>query len=309
MAVVTLVLHPLRPQAVALAREAAGWLRQRGHRVVVPKEDGAAGIDGAEPVAADRAMDGADLAVSLGGDGTMLRTVQMAACRGVPVLGVNLGQLGYLTTVEPSRLTEALAGFLGGNHDIEERLALVVRVRRDGSGRITGTTTRNTTAETADDPARPGGSGRGLLALNEAVLEKTVPGHTVHLGLSLSDEPFITYVADGLIVSTPTGSTAYNLSARGPILSPHLQAMLVTPVSPHMLFDRSLVIDPSTVVEVEILPERPAVLVVDGVEAGVLEPGDVVECTAEDQPVRLVRFGEHIGFHAILKAKFGLSDR
>ena len=293
MAVVTLVLHPQRPQAAALAGEAVGWLRQRGHRVVVPKEDGAAAPEDVALVPAEHAMDGADLAVSLGGDGTMLRTVQMAAPRGVPVLGVNLGQLGYLTSVEPSRLTEALDGFLSGNYVVDERLALVVRVH---SG-----------AEPED--ARVGDGGRGLIALNEAVLEKTVPGHTVHLGLSLSGEPFITYAADGLIVATPTGSTAYNLSARGPILSPNLWALLVTPVSPHMLFDRSLVLDPVTVVSVEILPERAAVLVVDGVEVGVLTPGDVVECAAEPRPIRLVRFGENLGFHAILKAKFGLSDR
>ncbi|HEX5266226.1 MAG TPA: NAD(+)/NADH kinase [Acidimicrobiales bacterium] len=291
MAVVTLVLHPQRPQAVELGREAVAWLRERGHRVVVPKEDGAPVLEGAQPAGPDDAIDGADLAVSLGGDGTMLRTVQMAAGKGVPVLGVNLGQLGYLTSVEPTRLCEALDGFLNGSYVVDERLALQVRVRRAGSG------------------AGPSNGGPHLTALNEAVLEKTVPGHTVHLGLSLAGEPFMTYAADGLIVSTPTGSTAYNLSARGPILSPNLRALLVTPVSPHMLFDRSLVLDPDTLVSVEILSERPAVLVVDGGEAGVLNPGDVVDCRAAPRAVRLVRFGEHIGFHAILKSKFGLSDR
>ena len=293
MAVVTLVLHPQRPQAAALGREAVAWLHERGHRVVVPKEDGAPLLDDVQSAPADSVMDGADLAVSLGGDGTMLRTVQMAAGKGVPVLGVNLGQLGYLTSVEPSRLCEALDGFLQGSYVVDERLALQVSVRH-GEG-----------AGPADGAERPG----PLLALNEAVLEKTVPGHTVHLALTLAGEPFMTYAADGLIVSTPTGSTAYNLSARGPILSPNLSALLVTPVSPHMLFDRSLVLDPDTVVTVEIISERPAVLVVDGVEGGVLGPGDAMECRAAPGPVRLVRFGEHAGFHSILKAKFGLSDR
>ena len=293
MAVVTLVLHPQRPQAAELAREAVAWLRERGHRVVVPKEDGPPVLDDVQFAPADSAVDGSDLAVSLGGDGTMLRTVHMAADKGVPVLGVNLGQLGYLTSVEPSRLTEALDGFLNGAYTFDERLALQVRVRRGHApASIEG-----------DGPAEV------LTALNEAVLEKTVPGHTVHLGLSLAGEPFMTYAADGLIVSTPTGSTAYNLSARGPILSPNLRALLVTPVSPHMLFDRSLVLDPDTVVTLVILSERAAVLVVDGVEAGVLNPGDRVECRAAPRSVRLVRYGEHIGFHSILKGKFGLSDR
>jgi len=283
MAVVSLVLHTGRPEAVDLGRRAAGWLRERGHRVVVPEDDAVAtGLDGVDVRTAAQGLAGADLAVSLGGDGTMLRTVQLAGPAGVPVLGVNLGQLGYLTCVEPAGLTDALERFLAGRHVLDERLVLQVEIRD---------------------------SGRKLLALNEAVLEKTVPGHTVHLALALSEEPFITYVADGLIVSTPTGSTAYNLSARGPILAPGLNALLVTPVSPHMLFDRSLVLEPSSRVGVHVLPERPAVLVVDGVEHGGLEPGDGVVCSAADRPVKLVSFGEGPSFHSILKAKFGLSDR
>lgn len=289
MAVFTLVLHPLRPQARALGAEAVAWLRERGHRVVVPKEDGVVDLGDVQSAPSDDAVTGSDLAVSLGGDGTMLRAVHMAAGVGVPVLGVNLGQLGYLTSVEPPRLCEALERFLAGDYQVDERVALQIRVRRRG-------------ADTA-------GPATHLTALNEAVLEKTVPGHTVRLGLSLSGQQFITYAADGLIVATPTGSTAYNLSARGPILSPTLRALLVTPVSPHMLFDRSLVLDPATVVRVDILPERPAVLVVDGVECGELAPGEAVECVPESRPVRLVHFGEGPGFHAILRTKFGLSDR
>ena len=151
--------------------------------------------------------------------------------------------------------------------------------------------------------------GQVLSALNEAVLEKTVPGHTVRLDLSLSGTSFITLAADGVIVATPTGSTAYNLSARGPILSPHLQALLVTPVSPHMLFDRSLVLDATSVVKLEVLRERPAVLVVDGSEVAVLQPGDVVECRADERRARFVIFEDHAPFHSIVKAKFNLSDR
>ena len=284
MATITLVLHTGRPEAVDLARQAAQWLAERHHRVVVPKGDaGRAGLEGVDEIDLGdpgAAIVGSDLAVSLGGDGTMLRTVQLAA--GIPVLGVNLGQLGYLSAVEPARLTEALARFLSGDHHIEERLSLDVRF---------------------------GENSPVLTALNEAVMEKTVPGHTVRLALGLSGEHFITYATDALIVSTPTGSTAYNLSARGPILAPSLQALLVTPVSPHMLFDRSLVLDPETVVRVEVLPTRPAVLVVDGVAAEILEPGQCVECAASRQPARLVTFDDRADFHSILKAKFRLSDR
>jgi NAD+ kinase len=286
MAVVALVLHTGRPEAVELARSTTGWLHERGHEVMLAKEDAAAaGLEDVHVVPGGQPLRGADLALSLGGDGTMLRTVQMAAPAGVPVLGVNLGQLGYLTCVEPSGVTPAVEAFLAGRFSLDERLVLEVRV---GTG---------------------GAEGQHLLALNEAVLEKTVPGHTVRLALSLSGEPFITYAADGLIISTPTGSTAYNLSARGPILAPGLQAVLVTPVSPHMLFDRSLVLDPAGRVDVEVLSERPAVLVVDGVEMAQIEPGQRIECAAGPRPVGLVTFGEGPSFHSILKAKFGLSDR
>jgi NAD+ kinase len=141
------------------------------------------------------------------------------------------------------------------------------------------------------------------------VVEKGVPpGHTVRLAASIADRPFITYAADGILVATPTGSTAYNLSARGPIVSPHLRAIIVTPVSPHMLFDRPLVLGPSETVRLELLSGGPAVLVVDGSCLEHLAPGDAVVCRAGNHPARLVTFGRR-DFHSILKAKFNLTDR
>ena len=164
------------------------------------------------------------MAVSLGGDGTMLRTVEMVAPFGVPVIGVNVGHLGYLTEVEPVGLYDALERFLAGDHAIEERMLLSVRV-------------------TGQAPAA--GAGR-MLALNEAVVEKTLSGHMVRVDVAIDGAPFTPYAADGLIVATPTGSTAYALSARGPIIAPTHRALLLTPVSPHMLFDRSLILDAGT---------------------------------------------------------------
>jgi NAD+ kinase len=148
-----------------------------------------------------------------------------------------------------------------------------------------------------------------LVALNEMVVEKPVPpGHSVRLATSIDDRPFITYVADGILVATPTGSTAYNLSARGPIVSPQLRALIVTPVSPHMLFDRPLVLGPSETFRLELLSGGPAVLGVDGSCVEHLQPGDAVVCRAGRHPARLVTFGRR-DFHAILKAKFNLTDR
>jgi NAD+ kinase len=124
----------------------------------------------------------------------------------------------------------------------------------------------------------------------------------------IDGEPFTSYAADGLIVSTPTGSTAYSLSARGPVVSPKHRALLVTPVAPHMLFDRSLVLDPSEQVEIEVLGERPAAVAVDGRPVQELPPGSVVDCAPSSSTADFVRFrGRH--YHQVLKAKFGLTDR
>lgn len=274
MAVIAFYAHPLRPEAAALAERASAWLAERGHEAVL-----ALGPEGASPV------EGADLLVSLGGDGTLLRSVDVALAGGIPVLGVNVGRLGYLTQAEPDDLEEALGRFLAGSYEVEERMTLSVTVTGFDGTQLARRT-----------------------ALNEATVEKTVPGHTVRVATAIDGRPFVTYAADGLLVATPTGSTAYNLSARGPVLSPRLRAIVVTPVSPHMLFDRPLVLDPAERLRLEVLEPRAAVLVVDGETVSELEPGTVVDCRQGDQPARLVSFGWR-DFHAILRAKFHLADR
>jgi NAD+ kinase len=281
VSVVGIVVHRDRSEAVLLAKRAIGWLQERGHEVRIPADD--AEVVGLSELACpdDTLCDDLRLAISLGGDGTMLRTVDLVAPSGVPILGINVGRLGYLPECEPDDLEGALERFFGGDFVTEERMTLEV-----GS----------------DGKYAP------VTALNEAWLEKTVPGHTVHMRLAIAGSWFTTYAADGLIVSTPTGSTAYNLSVRGPIVSPTLRAMVVKPVSPHQLFDFPLVLGPDEEVRVEVLEGRTATLLVDGRNIGELVPGDAITCRAGPHPAHLVRFGER-DFHQILKAKFGLTDR
>ena len=281
MSIVGMVVHRDRDEAALLAKRAAAWLADRGHTVRLPAED--AEIAGLDHFACpdEQLCDALDLAVSLGGDGTMLRTVELVAQAGVPILGVNVGRLGYLSECEPDDLEAALQRFFDGDFRTEERMTLDV----------------------ASDGKFP-----DVLALNEAWLEKTLPGHTVHMRLSLAGAPFTTYAADGLIVATPTGSTAYNLSVRGPIVSPTLGAMIVKPVSPHQLFDFPLVVSPDEEVRIEVLEGRTATLLVDGRNVGELQPGDAITCRGSAHPARLVRFRDR-DFHQILKAKFGLTDR
>lgn len=286
MATVGLVLHHQREQAAELARSAAKWLGERGHDVLLPAHDATlAGLDD-RSVADDDLPGAVDVVVSLGGDGTMLRAVDLVGEAEVPVLGVNVGQLGYLTQVEPDDLESSLDCWLAGGHTVEERMLLDVGVE-SGSG-WTGS--------------------RHHVGLNEAVVEKTPMGHTVRLAVSIDDEFFTTYAADGLIVATPTGSTAYAFSARGPIVEPEHRALLLVAVSPHMLFDRTLVLGPSRRLRLEVCGHRPATLSVDGRNLGPLGPGDAVVCTAAGRSARLVTFGPR-DFHRILKEKFGLNDR
>ena len=288
MSSVLLVAHHERVEAAALARVAAGWLSDHGHDVWMLADDAAP--LGLTELIADRPAGQADLAVSLGGDGTMLRTVKLVGTANVPIIGVNVGLLGYLTEVEPDALCHSLErwfeGPAAGEWHIDERMLLAVSVHRSG-----------------DD-----GPDRTWTALNEGVIEKQESGHTVRLQVWIDGTPFTSYAADGLILATPTGSTAYSLSARGPVLSPRLRALLLTPVSPHMLFDRSLVLDPSERVEVEVLGHRTATLSIDGQPAASLVEGDRVSVVPSEQVARFVRFGQR-RFHQILKAKFGLTDR
>jgi NAD+ kinase len=281
MATVALVVHPEKDEAAVLAKETIDWLFERDHDVRMPSIDAALigrpelGVDD------DGLGPGAALAVSIGGDGTVLRTVDLVAPASVPVLAVNVGQLGYLTEIEPPELFGALERFFAGEHHIEDRMLLDVTVESTGVHAI---------------------------GLNEAVLEKTPMGHTVRLAVSIDGDPWTTYAADGLIVATPTGSTAYSLSARGPIVAPELRALVLTPVSPHQLFDRSMVFTPETVLRVEVTSYRPATLSVDGRILGALAEGTAVVCTAADKPAHFVSFA-HRKFHQILKVKFGLADR
>jgi NAD+ kinase len=281
---VGLVAHHDRPLAQDLARRAASWLTERGLEVRVPATDaGPTGL-GDLAVADDAFGAGLDLAISLGGDGTMLRTVDLVYEAGAAVLGVNVGQLGYLAEVEPVELDAALERIVADDYEVEERMMLEVVVGSSGD------------------------AGGRWWALNEAVIEKEHPGRLVRLAVAVNGAFFTTYAADGVIVATPTGSTAYSFSARGPIVSPRHRCLLLTPVSPHMLFDRALVLGPDEELRFTVTDGRDVVLILDGRELGSLVPGDEVSCTGGPKPARVVTFGPR-DFHQLLKAKFGLADR
>lgn len=279
MATVGFVTHVARGDAVVLEKEATQWLHERGHKarsLLGPGPDYA-------PVEAEL-LHGLDLAVSLGGDGTMLRTVDLVSGTNVPVLGVNVGHLGYLTEVEPDDLYVYLERWLDGDFGIERRTTIDVTMER-----VTGAVV-------------------GRSALNDVVLRSTRGAHAVQAAMDLGGEPFLTYVADALIVATPTGSTAYNLSARGPIASPDIPALIITPVAPHMLFDRSMVLSPHGEITLSITDDEPADVIIDGQRWATLKPGAILRVTGGQRDARIVSFGER-HFHRTLKQKFNLADR
>ena len=280
-----MMLHPERGDSLRLATQLVDYLEGEGNIVRLSETEATAMGRSELGCSVEKLADSVDLAVSIGGDGTMLRTFERVAAQGIPVLGVNVGDLGYLTEFEADEAKGAIKAALEGGLPVEERLMVQSRIER------------------ADGPSD--GTWTGL---NEAVLEKKSQGHTVRLEVTIDGSAFATYAGDGLIVSTPTGSTAYNLSARGSIVAPTHWSLQLTPVAPHMLFDRSLVLRPDTEIRIAVLGEREANLSVDGRSVAALGEGDVLIATRSDLIARLVTSGSG-GFHQVLKQKFGLKDR
>lgn len=230
-----------------------------------------------------------DLLLTLGGDGTLLRGARMVAREGVPVLGVNLGHLGFLTSAPREGMEAALTRWLAGDFSIDERLALSVY------------------AETAD-----GERGREHLALNDAVLHKGGAARVIRLSMTARHDVVGSYSADGIILSTPTGSTAYSLSAGGPIVSPTVDCIIATPICPHTLGVRPLILPADETVTVEVLsPTQELLLTIDGQESETLVPGQRVVVRRAPQAVRLVRFPGQTFFSTLRrKLKWGdLAER
>ena len=210
--------------------------------------------------------EGAEVALVLGGDGTLLRAVETARPVGVPLLGVNLGHVGFLAEAEQESLNEALRAIIEGGYDVEERMT-VDAVALVGDKEI----------------ARS-------WALNEVSVEKSNRERILEVALEVDCRPVSAFGCDGVLCSTPTGSTAYAFSAGGPIMWPQVQALLLVPSNAHALFARPLVISPDSQVAIEVLPTGPpAVLDCDGRRTAALPPGARVEVTRGATPVRMVR--------------------
>ncbi len=273
--------HATKPQARELAPKIAAWLTERGHTPCLVPDD--AEEFGLPQAATDRdAFRSLDLLVVLGGDGTMLHGVELAGLAGVPILGVNLGTLGFLTEVGPDQLYDALERTLGGDATFDERSSVHARVFRAGGD--------------VDD------LGEGV---NEVSVERGVGGKVIRMTLTLGGQPFSTFGADGLIVATPTGSTAYAFSMRGPVVSPALQALVVVAVGAHSLFDRPLVVGAGHEVEIAVRFGGRGIVLIDGHARTEIGEGDVLRAEVGPSTVRLARLHPD-SFFTRLARRFGV---
>jgi NAD+ kinase len=282
---VGIVAKPDASRAQGVILQLVPWLTGRGHSVVLEKET-ADLVPSAVTDAASRAeLPGqVDLLIILGGDGTLLSMARAVGDLGVPLLGVNLGGLGFLTATTLDEMFPALEAYLEGRMAIEERMLLSARVVRNGQ----------TVCEHA--------------ALNDVVITKSAMSRIIDLSVSVDGRHATAYRADGLIISTPTGSTAYSLSAGGPILFPTMDAVVLTPICSHTLTNRPIVVPGTDRIEVTLLADQEVMATMDGQVGVGLRESDTVEICKAAARIRLVRFPQK-DFFSVLRTKLKWGER
>jgi NAD+ kinase len=278
---VLLVTHPSREVARSAVLTATQRLHAAGVEVVVPAEDSALEIPDIEVVEDVNCAEGSDVAIVLGGDGTMLRAAELTHAARVPIVGINLGHVGFLAEAEERDLKAVVDQVIEGRWTVEERLAIDITVTRDGE------------------------LAHKLWAVNEASLEKADRQRLIEVVVEIDGRPLSRWGCDGVIFATPTGSTAYAFSAGGPIVWPEVEALLCVPISAHALFAKALVTAPSSVIAAELLGRAGGILWCDGRRSVAVELGDRVEVRRSDTPLYVARL-ESTPFTDRLVAKFAL---
>ena len=282
---VSIIAKQGKPELGKVACEVTDWLRRHGYSVtvdgvtcefcpdceLVERED----IVGKHP----------DFVVVLGGDGTLLSAARSVAAAGIPILGVNLGGLGFLTEIKQDEITTALAEVDAGRYELSLRSMIHCQVQRNGL------------------------CVAGYDALNDIVMNQRAVARITEFAVRVNGTSVATYKADGLIVSTPTGSTAYSLAAGGPILDPDVPGFVITPVAPHALTNRPLVVQDTAVIEVRVAVTREqAYLTIDGQQGVPLEEEDVVVCRKSDFQVKLFKLPDR-SFFQVLRTKLKWGER
>lgn len=276
--------------AAPVVRDVAAWLERRGLRAVVERRTaGLAGLAATDATDAAELPDASDLILVLGGDGTLLGMARLIAASAAdpPILAVNFGGLGFLTEITLPELFEALASVVEGGARVDERRMLRSRTVR------------------ADATTREG------VALNDVVITKSALSGMIDLSVSVGDQFVAQLRADGLIVASPTGSTAYNLSTGGPIVHPLVNALILTPIAPHMLANRPLVLPESAAIRIQpdlAKPHAQAYASFDGQTGFELADGDAVVVETAPRPLRMIRAAAR-PYYAVLREKLGWAAR
>ena len=267
---VLLTINPAREEARQLGATVISALREAGVEIVVAADDAnlwpeAAQLGASVSPADDHAGDGCQLVVVLGGDGTILRAAERARFAGVPILGVNLGHVGFLAEAESEDAVAVVTAIVNGEWTVEERMALDVRVLVNGVEQ------------------------HRTWALNEISVEKIAREHMIDLVVEIDGRPLSNWGCDGVVCSTPTGSTAYGFSAGGPVVWPEVSAIMVVPLSAHALFARPLVVSPLSVVAFELQTSSHAVLSADGRRMLDVQGGSRIEVRRAEQSIKFAR--------------------
>jgi len=268
--------NPTSDAAVEVREHAAAWADAHG---LAEWSSPAADHD-----ALHRELPGTDVLVVLGGDGTFLRAAHAVIADDVPLLGINVGKVGFLSKVEAKDIDGVLGKLLEGRYEIEPRMALEGRILRGGTAPI----------------------GDRLLALNDVVVARGSLARVVRLDTSIDGTHLASFIADGLVVASPTGSTGYSFSAGGPILGPTARNLVVTPIAGYLTTIRSVVVGPTAVVRCRVVDAHEALVSVDGREDIPLAVGDVVEVRAIERPVRLVEPEGSLPFWDLVRRKVEL---
>jgi NAD+ kinase len=279
--------NPTIEAAVELSARAAGWCQVRG----IGEWQAPSG----EMETLLRELPSTDLLVVLGGDGTFLRAARAVAEVDVPLLGINLGKVGFLSKAEATDFESVLELIANGDYRIDERMALEGRILRGGTG------------GSPHSPATtPAGPVTRHFALNDIVIARGSLARVCRLDVEIDDSHLATFVADGLVVASPTGSTGYSFSAGGPIVDPVSRNLIVTPIAAYLSAIRSVVASPSQVVRCTVVDAYEALVSIDGREDLPIAVGDVVEVRAVEQPIRLIEPGGAQPFWDLLRHKVAL---
>jgi NAD+ kinase len=258
--------RPRRAQLSVVVPPLLKWLNERGVAAVYDEETAAVLADSSKGKPRPVVADSSQLLLVLGGDGTMLAAAHLAAPRGIPILPINMGSLGFLTSFTIDELYPALEETLAGNFSVSRRVMLRAELERGGSVI------------------------EKQCALNDAVIHKGALVRMIQLELRVNSDFVCRYRADGLIVSSPTGSTAYSLSAGGPIVHPAVESFVITPICPHMLSDRPLVIPDSSCIEVKLNGDAESVyLTLDGQRGISVQPTDILRVRRADDQLKLIQ--------------------